>query len=254
LSKEKSETSSNGIAPTILALDTSSKLTSLAIAKGRRLIANFGGELDDKRSARLWELTDFLLSIVGLRIEDVDVFSVCTGPGGFTGLRVGMATVQGFAVALGKPAIGVTSLEALAALAYPATSVYVLSNAYKGEVYAQRFSFDEAGLPKALSTPIVGDLQKVLEMVAEVPELIFTGDGAETYSDGILQFHQEKPGVEGKEPYAKPAWRIMTGTGFLAETIAQLAYGKFLGGQAVNPSELEACYVRSADVKIQKQV
>src|SRR5687768_1674957 len=99
--------SSEGL-PVILALDTSSKRTSIAIAKGYRIIANFEVELDDNRSARLWELIDFLLNAAGLTIEDVNLFAACVGPGGFTGLRVGISAVKGFAAATKKPTVAVT--------------------------------------------------------------------------------------------------------------------------------------------------
>jgi tRNA threonylcarbamoyladenosine biosynthesis protein TsaB len=240
--------------PLIFALDTSSKLTSLAIAKGARLIAHFGAELDDNRSARLWELTDFLLSSVGLKIEDADLFAVCVGPGGFTGLRVGMATIKGFAEALHKPVIAVTSLEARAAVEYPATCVCVLSNAYRGEVYWQLFSYDKEGHPKPVGIAKVGVLSQVLAEIAEHEEVIFTGDGAQGQSDVILQFHNSNIGRENSLENSRQGWSIRPRSGFLAERIAQLAYWKYRKGEAVSSQELEACYVRSADVKLPKQV
>lgn len=252
--KVMNQTTSTDDEPLIFALDTSSKLTSLALAKGERLIANFSAELDENRSARLWELTDFLLSSVGLKIEDVDIFAVCIGPGGFTGLRVGMATVMGFAEALRKPVIAVTSLEARAVVEYPATRVCVLSNAYRGEVYWQLFSYDLKGRPKADEAPKVGVLHEVLQTIAEHEELIFTGDGAQGQSDVILQFHKSSVGRENSLENSQEGWSIRPGSGFLAERIAHLAYWKYSQGKAITPQELEACYVRSADVKLPKQV
>ena len=91
--------------PVILALDTSSKSTSIAISRGGELILNFGALLDDNRSAGLWRIIDFLLAETGLKIEEIDLFAVCVGPGGFTGLRVGMTATKGFAMAMGKPIV-----------------------------------------------------------------------------------------------------------------------------------------------------
>jgi tRNA threonylcarbamoyladenosine biosynthesis protein TsaB len=239
--------------PVILSLDTSSKQTSIAISKGHRIIANFEVELDDNRSARLWELTDFLLNTAGLRIEDVNLFAVCIGPGGFTGLRVGISAIQGFAAATQKLAVGVTSLEALAAAAFPATKVCVLTNAYKGEVYSQLFSFNESGLPIAETPAQVSALSEVLGHMRVMKDLTFVGDGADSTAETIIQFQATDPDRQENRRSSVMGWRIKNISGFLAEPIARMAYVKLLNGQAVVPEKLKACYVRSADVKI-KQV
>lgn len=235
--------------PVILALDTSSKLTSIAIARGNHVIANFEVELDDNRSARLWELLDFLLGTVALKVEDINLFAACIGPGGFTGLRVGIAAVKGLAESTQKPTVGVTSLEAVAAAAFPATHVCVLSNAYKGEVYTQRFSFDENGMPVAESEPAVCLLSEALAGVTEIKNLTFAGDGADNNAEAIFQFNK---GVSSSQSSANE-WSVKKVSRFLAGQVARLAYDKLLKGEAVEPEKLKACYVRSADVKI-KQV
>ncbi|MBI3649631.1 MAG: tRNA (adenosine(37)-N6)-threonylcarbamoyltransferase complex dimerization subunit type 1 TsaB [Acidobacteria bacterium] len=240
--------------PLILALDTSSQLTSLALREGERIVANFGAHLDDNRSARLWELTDFLLSAVGKKIEMVDVYAVCIGPGAFTGLRVGMAAIKGFAAATGKPTVGVTSLAALAALAYPAERVCVLSNAYRGEVYTQMFSFNEQGLPQALSQPLACPIEEALRLIDKTAEVVFTGDGALSHADVIMRFQQTAEDAVASPLSGATSWRINSGSGFLAETIARLAAQHYANGAAVQAAALEACYVRSADVKIKQQV
>jgi tRNA threonylcarbamoyladenosine biosynthesis protein TsaB len=250
---ENNKNGSSESLPVILALDTSSKLTSIAIARGYQVIANFEVELDDNRSARLWELLDFLLGAVGLKIEDVNLFAACTGPGGFTGLRVGISAVKGLAAASQKTTIGVTSLEALALAAFPATNVCVLSNAYKGEVYTQRFSFDENSLPVAESAPAVCVLSEALEGVREIKNLTFVGDGADTGAEAILQFNKTVFNTQENLQSTPSGWSVKKVSRFLAGQVARLAYDKLLNGQAVEPEKLKACYVRSADVKI-KQV
>lgn len=239
--------------PVILGLDTSSKLTSIAIARGSQIIANFEVELDDNRSARLWELVDFLLTAVGLKVEEVNLFAACTGPGGFTGLRVGIAAIKGLAAATQKPTVGVTSLEALASSAYPASGVCILSNAYKGEVYTQRFSYDEQGLPVAESAPAVCSLAEAFEQVRGVDHLTFAGDGADLNREAILQFKESLLNVQAEGHSSAGNWRVKKVSRFLAGAVVRLAHHKFITGQALEPEKLKACYVRSADVKI-KQV
>jgi tRNA threonylcarbamoyladenosine biosynthesis protein TsaB len=251
---DKSNKNSSGEnLPVILALDTSSKLTSIAIARGHQVIANFEVELDDNRSARLWELLDFLLGAVGLKIEDVNLFAACIGPGGFTGLRVGIAAVRGLAAATKKMTAGATSLEAIAAAAFPATRVCVLSNAYRGEVYTQLFSFDENGLPVAESAPAVCMLSEALEGVKEIKNLSFAGDGADLNAEVILQFNKTVLNSQENLQSSPDRWKVKKVSRFLAAQVARLAYDKLLKDQAVEPEKLKACYVRSADVKI-KQV
>ena len=239
--------------PVILSWDTSSKRTSIAISMGHRIIANFEVELDDNRSARLWELIDFLLNAAGLKIDEVDLFAVCTGPGGFTGLRVGISASKGFAAATQKLMVGITSLEALAAAASPAIQACVLTNAYKGEVYWQLFSFDESGLPIAETPAKVSLLSEALDRMMVVKDLTFLGDGADSAAETIIQYNKTVLTSEENKPSSPLGWSIKKVSGFLAAPIARLAYDKFLLGQAVAPEEVKACYVRSADVKI-KQV
>ena len=120
--------------PIILGIDTSAKTTSLAVSRGGTVLTSKIHPPEHTRSETLWVEVSDLLAELGMSIRDVDVFSVCTGPGGFTGLRVGMAAAMGFSEATGKPLIGITSLEAAAFGAGPAQLVCAVVNAYKGEV------------------------------------------------------------------------------------------------------------------------
>ncbi len=225
--------------PVILALDTSSKSTSLALTRGERLIATFGAELDEQRSARLWDVVSFLLQAAGMKIDEVTLFAVCVGPGGFTGLRVGMAAAKGFASALNRLIVGVTSLEAMAQAAGVSGRILVVNNAYKGEVYSQLFTLDEAGMPVAENSPTVTGIDEALVRVTGIQSLTITGDAVNQYAEAIASYGQAATGK----------WRSKAGAPFLAEAIARLAYSK----EAVKPEDVEACYVRPPDIKIKPQ-
>src|SRR5262245_42368198 len=101
----------NSDEPIILAADTSSVRASLAVTQGDRTLALLGLVSEERRSSNLLSDFDWLLERLGRRIEDIDLFAVVTGPGSFTGLRVGLATMKGFAHATGRPMVGLTSLE-----------------------------------------------------------------------------------------------------------------------------------------------
>ncbi len=196
---------------------------------------------DEKRSERLWHEVESLLAEAGMTVAEVDLFSVCIGPGAFTGLRVGMAAVKGLAAATNKLVVGVTSLEAAAFSARPAPSVCALVNAYKGEVYSQLFSFDGEGMPVAENDPTVSSFEQALERVSNVTDLSFAGDGA-----------QAAPAIIGEAAAAldERNWVIEQPDHALAEDIALLAFMKYCRGQAESPANLKACYVRPAEAEI----
>jgi tRNA threonylcarbamoyladenosine biosynthesis protein TsaB len=226
--------------PIILALDTSSKATSLAIARGAALLRSIGAPPGEKRSETLWADVRSLLAELELTIGDVDLFAVCVGPGGFTGLRVGMSAVMGFSAATDKPIVGVTSLEAAAFAADSAVSVCAMVTAYKGEVYSQLFS-SGGGVPVARNDPMVSTLEKALERVAEESALVFAGDGAETGAEAIRSAAESR--AEGK-------WATHRSDHRLAEDVAHLAFLKYSGDDVETVKRLKACYVRPAEAEI----
>ncbi|HEX8091479.1 MAG TPA: tRNA (adenosine(37)-N6)-threonylcarbamoyltransferase complex dimerization subunit type 1 TsaB, partial [Blastocatellia bacterium] len=174
--------------PLVLALDTSSRLTSLAVSRGPHVIKSIKVEADERRSEKLWVDIESLLIESTVTVNDIDLFGVCVGPGGFTGLRVGMSAAKGLASATRRPIIGVTSLEAAAMQAGPGRIVCALVNAYKGEVYSQHFSIDKVGVPVALNAPFVSTLGKALGRADVLNTIVFTGDAALEGAELIRQF------------------------------------------------------------------
>ena len=196
---------------------------------------------DEKRSEALWTEVGSLLAELGMTIGDVDVFAVCVGPGGFTGLRVGMAAVKGLSAATNKPIVGVTSLEATAFTASPAASVCAMVNAYKGEVYSQLFSFDDDGVPVARNDPMVSSFKEALERVADMDELVLAGDASEEAAEFI-----------GSVAHAlgEEKWTVKQTAHGLAGAVAVLACLKTVRGEIENADSLRACYVRPSEAEI----
>lgn len=233
--------------PIILALDTSSAVTGLCVLRNGEVVKSLNETFDDKRSERLWLATDGLLGDAGLTIRDVDLFAVCVGPGGFTGLRVGVAAAKGFAVAAGKPMVGVTSLEAAAANGTPGLPVVALVNAYKKEVYSQLFSFDAEGALVAENEPLVSTFLVALLRVRHLEKLMFVGDAAVANNQEIKRLAREI-GDDGNTQ--NRIWAIQVPASSPAETIARLALLKYLKGGARTPEHIAACYVRPAEAEI----
>jgi len=234
-------------APTILAVDTASKLTSIALSRGDQVIALFGASLDERRSVRLWAEVEFLLGESEVALKDVDLFAACTGPGGFTGLRVGIAAIKGLAQAVGRPVVGITSLEAAAFASQPARRVCSMVNAYKGEVYSQLFSFDEAGIPVSENEPVATEAIAAAERVTAFDEMVFAGDAVTCSLEAIGQIGGLRFVSDGR---GSSGWIARPSKEFLAGEIARLAFLKFERGDTIEPQELRACYVRQAEAEV----
>ena len=222
--------------PVILALDTSSKTTSIAVTRGDRVLATYKADFDETRSERLWIEIQSLLDSCGLTIGEVDLFAVCLGPGGFTGLRVGLAATKGLAAAARKAVVGVTSLEALAFAAGPAPAVCAMVTAYKGDLYSQLFSFDGDGAPVPANAPMVSTLEETLARLNDLRPVLFVGFDA-------------GPVIETLAP-AQGSWSVAEPPDCVAEVIARLAQVKFARGEVDTPESLRACYVRQAEAEI----
>lgn len=212
----------------------------MAVARGTTLLKSTTAPEDQTRSERLWKDAESLLSETGLAIRNVDVFGVCVGPGGFTGLRVGVAAIKGFAAASSRPIAGVTSLEAAAFAVRSASHVCSMVNAYKGEVYSQCFSFDRDGAPVAENGPMISGIEAALNRVGEKAHLTLAGDGAQVHAGFIADFMRERGN----------AWSIESGGHCVAEDIARLAFLKYSRAELNSAEDLKACYVRQSEAEI----
>lgn len=171
----------------ILGIDTATAATSVA------LLAR-GGETFEARddppanahpghATRLLALADGLFAQAGAGWEDVDLVAVGTGPGGFTGLRIGAATARGIACSLAIDVAGVSSLAALADEAFEQgewRSALAVIDARRGEVFTAFFSRGEDGLPVAAAAPRAAAPDTV---PAPPPGTVVVGDGAVRYAD-----------------------------------------------------------------------
>jgi len=105
----------NGAPMLMLAVDTSSSGGSAAMLREERIIGSVSSWSDETYSSRMFRQVDFLLRELQVELAEVDLFAVASGPGSFTGLRVGIAAVKAWGEAYGKPVAGISALEAIAA-------------------------------------------------------------------------------------------------------------------------------------------
>lgn len=98
----------------ILAVDSTAKTASAALCDGERLLAEYTLNNGNTHSETLLPMVESILNAFGMKPHDVDLFACSAGPGSFTGVRIGVATIKGLAFGSGRPAVGVSTLEALA--------------------------------------------------------------------------------------------------------------------------------------------
>ncbi|MFO1105224.1 MAG: tRNA (adenosine(37)-N6)-threonylcarbamoyltransferase complex dimerization subunit type 1 TsaB [Amaricoccus sp.] len=149
----------------ILAFDTSAAQCAAALVRGGRLLDEAVEPMARGQAERLLPMLEALLAGAGLGWAELDRIAVGTGPGNFTGLRIAVAAARGLALALGRPAVGVTRFEALAF--GQAGLVEVGLEDGRGRLFLQRFRDGRAEAPPAETVPPAG------------PDLLCLGHGAQ---------------------------------------------------------------------------
>ncbi len=177
----------------ILALDTTSKYLSLAIAKNDNIIAAFHRVMDQRQCEQLLPQIDKLLKKAKVKLKDIDCIAFSKGPGSLTALRIGAATVKGFALGAnpifsrkdgaGIKIAGVPTLDALAHNIKEGGKLIVpIIDARRGNVYASAYSFKKGKLRRILKYSVapVADLLKSIK-----GDAVFLGDGLAAYRKTI---------------------------------------------------------------------
>lgn len=123
----------------ILAADTSLPIFSVALLRDRLLLGAVALEGRSSRNEKLLPAVDWLLGESGVDRREIDLFAVTRGPGSFTGVRIGLATIQGLALALGKPICAMSTHEAIALGEGNSDKIAVFDDAGRGELYVSTF-------------------------------------------------------------------------------------------------------------------
>jgi tRNA threonylcarbamoyladenosine biosynthesis protein TsaB len=224
----------------ILAVDTSTRCGAVGIARDGVPLAEISLQSQENHSARLLPAIDWLLNASHLTLKEVDGYGVVTGPGSFTGLRVGLATIKGLAWAEKKPVAELDSLTVLSrALCDAADLLVPMLDARKGRVYAAVYLGRAEGL-EVLSPPAdvdVGDLTASLNAPA-----LFFGDGARSYGEEI------RSGMGNRARFA-PAWCDLP----RGSVAAVLASESIRDGRTVDITSLEPKYLRRSEAEIKKE-
>ncbi|MDD2272750.1 MAG: tRNA (adenosine(37)-N6)-threonylcarbamoyltransferase complex dimerization subunit type 1 TsaB [Desulfuromonadaceae bacterium] len=225
----------------ILAIDTSTSLASIAVAVDDQIVAESLLNTNRTLSARIVPEIERILATAGLTIADIDLFASSIGPGSFTGVRGGVATIQGLALAFAKPCVGFSSLSLLAMnFSHATTRVCPMIDARKSELYAALFDCSSS-LPSPLISDCVLPPAALLDQISATTEgaVIFVGDGAVRYHDQIA----ERMG--NRAIFASfPLNNTHAANGII---LAQHASKE---GRLLEPGQLLPVYLRASDAEI----
>jgi len=224
----------------VLALDTSTQAGSLAVLRETRIVGEVSTWVDETYSSRMFRHLEFLLRELKLELQQIDLFAVAAGPGSFTGLRVGLTAVKGWAEVYRKPIAAVSALEAVAAQAKAAVPLLVpMIDARRGQVYAGLYERREAGLSRRCD--------EVVMMPAEFLEILRSQEG-----DADLTFVSPTPEVLtaclAQSVFRRKAIEAVSTV--LAPVIGQLGYAMAQRGELVDALTLDANYVRRSDAEL----
>jgi len=257
--------------PYILSVDTTTDARSVAICAGARVLAQAAGNLRSAQSANLLGDIDATLTKAGLRLAEIELLAVARGPGSFTGLRAGLATMKAFAATLNKPLVGVPTLHAVACSVGVAPHIVAALPAGRGELFAQLLACEADGMIIELSEPAHLPPHVLVERALNWPTpLKWVGNGAQTRAELLaetakrigIEWHAEvdQSGSEernsgqrsGKMAGAR-VWTLARPAATYATEIAALALREYQAGRTLQAEELRALYVRLSDAELNER-
>ncbi|MHC1681681.1 MAG: tRNA (adenosine(37)-N6)-threonylcarbamoyltransferase complex dimerization subunit type 1 TsaB [Clostridiaceae bacterium] len=170
----------------ILSVDSSTSAATVAVLNDDLVLGEVTFNYKKQHSVILMNIIDYLLKGINLTIKDIDGFVVSKGPGSFTGLRIGMATIKGLAQGGNKPYISLSSLDAMAYKVFSTNSVICpLMDALRGNVYTAFYSIENNNL-KRISDYMCISIDEVIEMSKDYnTNIIFVGDDVKTFKEKL---------------------------------------------------------------------
>lgn len=217
--------------PLVLALDTTHEFGSLALLRGEEILEELPLHAPTGFGHVLFEHLAALLARHGVEVGGIDCFAAASGPGSFTGVRVGLACVKGLAEAVAKPAVAVSNLQAVSCFG-TAPLRAVMLDARREEIYGAVYD----GAARLVSPEVVAKAAAWLEMLpVGVGEFVST------------DFTALREAMAGSR-FASA--RMVTAPRALAGAIGRLAVAKLRCGEAGDPAALDANYVRRSDAEL----
>lgn len=224
-----------------LAFDSSSKTVSVAILRDRAVLYDTIINNDLNHSEVLLPAIDEAIRLAGVELSAIDLFACTLGPGSFTGLRIGVSTLKGLMMATGKPAVGVSSLAALALnVNSPKAVIGPMMDAGRGQVYLAYYRYDEDGVLRQLEAERALNPESIADCLKE--DVLYVGDGAIKYADLIRSMSSEITIAPEQQQY------------ICASAVGILALEKYRQNDLLDLSACVPFYLRSADALPKKSI
>lgn len=229
----------------ILALDSSGLVASVAYLEDGKIKGLININYQKTHSQTLLPMLDEMVKTLEIDLNDIDYLACANGPGSFTGLRIGVATIKGLGLSIGKEIVDVSTLEALA-LNWPGAEgiVVPIMDARRSQVYAAGYSFEgNSAKPVTVIEPVNCELFVLLEKLnAMGKKVFFTGDGVPVYKDMIAQSLK----VDYALPNAANAYQNAANVAVLAEIFAN-------EGLAKKAADISPVYLRKPQAERERE-
>jgi tRNA threonylcarbamoyladenosine biosynthesis protein TsaB len=222
----------------VLALDTATEIGAIALVEEDTLLAQVQLRVEKTHSQNLWRSICFLLLETGWGLEQIDLWAVSSGPGSFTGVRIGLATIKGLAWVTRKPVVGVSTLEVLAFSVTPTPYLICpVLDARRQEVYFALYRYNPAGSLLPVREPGHASPQALVQQIEE--PTVFLGNGVRRYQE-VFRDHL------GPRALVSECW----GHPLSGFTLAVMAQKKFRQGEGGSAGEVSPLYLRPVDAKV----
>lgn len=231
----------------ILAIESATLTASACILEGDVILGEITTNFKKTHSETLLPMVDSLMKMTGMKVKDMDAFTVSVGPGSFTGLRIGIAGIKGLSFAVNKPCIAVSTIESLAMNGLHTDAIICpMIDARRNQVYTGAF-LSEKGMLKRILPDMPLDICEVVEKMEALSKehgkkILYLGDGATAYKDAILDASKETP------VFADFSMNYIR-----ASFTARIAKEKFLRNETVTAEELEAVYLRKSQAEQERE-
>ncbi|AOY75730.1 tRNA (adenosine(37)-N6)-threonylcarbamoyltransferase complex dimerization subunit type 1 TsaB [Clostridium formicaceticum] len=224
----------------ILALDTSSIVATVAVLDDEKLMGEYILNHKKTHSQKLMPMMEEVLKSCELSPKEIDVFAVSLGPGSFTGLRIGLATIKAMAQALDKPVVGVSTLEGLAFnLVHCEALICPIIDAQRDLVYTGGYQWKQ-GFSKVVEEEVIAIEQLLMNLKSRKEKVIFLGDALEKFRELIIR-------ELGDLAIFPPKTLTMP----RASSIGELARRKVQNGELRKASEILPVYMRKSQAEKQ---
>ena len=215
----------------ILALDSTAVVASVALCRDTTPIASFTVKNGNTHSETLLPMVEAVLKTAGYTVDDVDLFACSVGPGSFTGVRIGAATVKGLAFGKGKPCAEVSALEALAQNLVPHQGLLCpVMNARRGQLYNALFRFENGKLYRLCEDRAISALDLCKELSATGAPVYLSGDGVAEFKRLCPAFTSERVSEYLIDQNAV--------------SVAKCAYNTYTAGRVCTDGALKPVYLR----------